>query len=115
MHFTHLHLHSEYSLVDGIVRIKSLVKQAKILGLQAVAITDLNNIFGFIKFYKAAMDAKIKPIIGAEVFIENKEDLTQPFRLLLLCQNNDGYLNLSKLLTKERFNFNINENTHIWK
>ncbi len=98
--FVHLHLHSEYSLVDGTVRIKQLVQQAKDLGMPAVAITDQQNLFGLVKFYRAAEQAGIKPIIGADVMIKSAEDSDQAARLVLLCQDRSGYLNLCTLLSR---------------
>jgi DNA polymerase III alpha subunit len=65
--FVHLRLHTEYSLVDGLIRIKSLVKQVVAAGMPAVAVTDMSNLFALIKFYKAALGAGIKPIVGVEV------------------------------------------------
>ena len=69
--FVHLHLHTEYSLVDGTVRIKSLVDRASELGMPAVAVTDQHNLFALVKFYRAAEAAGIKPIIGADVLIRS--------------------------------------------
>jgi DNA polymerase III alpha subunit len=67
--FVHLRLHTEYSLVDGLIRIKSLVKQVAAAGMPAVAVTDMSNLFALIKFYKAALGAGIKPIVGVEVWV----------------------------------------------
>ena len=98
--FVHLHLHTEYSLVDGTVRIKPLVQAVAKTGMPAVAITDQSNLFGMVKFYRAAMQAGVKPIIGVDVWVENKNDPNQPTRLVLLCQNHLGYLNLSRLVSR---------------
>ncbi|MGD8712486.1 MAG: PHP domain-containing protein, partial [Thiohalophilus sp.] len=98
--FVHLHLHTEYSLVDGLVRIKPLVKAAAKAGMPAVAVTDQCNLFGMVKFYKAAIAAGIKPIIGVDAWLYNEEDPNQPSRLVLLCQNNAGYLNLTRLVSR---------------
>jgi DNA polymerase III subunit alpha len=98
--FTHLHLHSEYSLVDGIVRIGPMLKALKAQGASAVAMTDQANLFGMVKFYKAARKAGIKPIIGSEIWLHNADEPSKPFCLVLLCQNNAGYLNLSRLLSR---------------
>ncbi|RRQ20042.1 DNA polymerase III subunit alpha [Thiohalobacter thiocyanaticus] len=98
--FVHLRLHTEYSLVDGIVRIKPLVKAARAAGMPAVAVTDQCNLFAMVKFYKAAIAAGIKPIIGVDLWLENPNDPNQPYRLTLLCQNNQGYLNLSELVSR---------------
>jgi DNA polymerase-3 subunit alpha len=98
--FVHLHLHTEYSLVDGTVRIKKLVENARALGMPAVAVTDQQNLFGLVKFYRAAEAAGIKPVIGADVMLNSAEEPTQVARLVLLCQNQQGYLNLCQLLTR---------------
>ena len=68
--------------------------------MRAIALTDLSNVFGAVKFYKAATSKKIKPIIGSDVWLENESNRDQPYRLLLLCQSQKGYLNLSKILSK---------------
>ena len=98
--FVHLHLHTEYSLVDGTVRIKPLVETARRLGMPAVAVTDQQNLFALVKFYRAAEYAGIKPIIGAEVLMNSLEEPGQASRLVLLCQNRIGYLNLCQLITR---------------
>ncbi len=98
--FVHLRLHSEYSIADGIVRIDEAVKAAKGDAQPALALTDLSNVFGLVKFYKAARGAGIKPVAGCDVFITNDEARDHPFRLLLLCQSHAGYLRLCELLTQ---------------
>ncbi len=98
--FVHLHLHSEYSLVDGTVRIKPLIEKALELGMPAIAITDQNNLFGLVKFYRAAEAAGIKPIIGADVLLRYPDSPDQVSRLVLLCQSRTGYLNLCELLSR---------------
>lgn len=98
--FVHLRVHSEFSVVDGIVRIPDLIKRVAKLGQPAVALTDLSNLFGLIKFYKGARGAGIKPIAGCDVWLSNDDDPAKPFRLLLLVRNHQGYLNLCELLTK---------------
>jgi DNA polymerase-3 subunit alpha len=98
--FIHLRLHSEYSIADGIVRIPEAVAVAKQDAMPALALTDLNNVFGLIKFYQEARKSGIKPIIGCDVFVSNPAERDQPFRLLLLCQSNAGYLRLCDLLTQ---------------
>ena len=98
--FVHLRLHSEYSIADGIVRVSEAVEAAKRDAMPALALTDLNNTFGLVKFYLAARSKGLKPIMGADVFISNEADRDQPFRLLLLCQSNAGYLRLCELLTR---------------
>ena len=98
--FVHLRLHSEYSVVDGIVRIDDAVAAAAADGMPALALTDLSNVFGMVKFYKAAREAGIKPIIGCDVWLTNQTDRDKPFRVLLLAQNHAGYLRLCTLLTR---------------
>jgi len=98
--FVHLRLHSEYSLSDGIVRLDELVKAAAQDGMPAVAVTDLANMFGAVKFSQAAVKAGIKPILGGDVWIDDPDERNKPYRLLLLCQNHAGYLNLNHLLTR---------------
>ena len=98
--FVHLHLHSEFSLSDGIVRIDELVAATKDAGMPAVAVTDLANLFGAVKLCQTAVKAGVKPIIGSDVWLENTADRNKPQRLVLLCQNAQGYLNLNQLLTR---------------
>ena len=98
--FVHLHLHSEYSIVDGLVRIDALVKTVAELGMTAVAITDQVNLFAAVKFYQAALAAGIKPIIGASIDLANPNSPKQAHRCVLLCQNAVGYQNLTRLLTR---------------
>ncbi|MEY3884253.1 MAG: hypothetical protein RIS87_28 [Pseudomonadota bacterium] len=98
--FVHLRCHSEYSIVDGIVRIDDYIKQAVADKIPALALTDLSNLFGAIKFYKAARSKGVKPIIGCDIWLENTENRDQPSRLLLLCQSQAGYLLLCQLLSR---------------
>jgi len=98
--FVHLRLHSEYSIADGMVRIDEAVAAARADGMPALALTDLSNTFGLIKFYKAARGKGLKPVIGCDVFISNDTDRDRPQRLLLLCQSNAGYLLLCRLLSR---------------
>jgi len=98
--FIHLRCHSEYSIADGIVRIPDYTKRAEGEGMPALALTDMSNIFGAVKFYKAAIEKGIKPIIGCDIWIENLLNRDQPSRSLILCQSQSGYLNMSKLISK---------------
>ncbi len=98
--FIHLNLHTEYSLIDSIVRIKPLMQQLSENGMRACAITDFCNLFAAIKFYKAALAYGIKPIIGCDLQYSNPCFDKQLSRVILLCQNEEGYLNLSKLVSK---------------
>lgn len=99
-HFIHLRLHSEYSIVDGLVRIDDAVKAAAQDQQPALAITDLSNLFGMLKFYKAARGKGVKPIIGCDVWITNDAQRDRPARLLLFAKNHTGYLQLCELLTQ---------------
>ena len=96
--FVHLRLHTEYSLVDGLIRIKSLVKQVATAGMPAVAVTDMSNLFALIKFYKAALSAGVKPIVGVEIWVQRPGG--EPSRLVLLCQNLEGYRHLTRLVSR---------------
>ena len=98
--FVHLRLHSEYSIVDGAVRIDDAITAVVKDQMGALALTDLSNVFGLVKFYQAARKEGIKPIIGSDVWITNAADRDKPFRLQLLVKNHQGYLNLCELLTK---------------
>ncbi|QAU23516.1 DNA polymerase III subunit alpha [Dyella sp. M7H15-1] len=99
LRFAHLHLHSEYSLVDSTIRIKALVAASVQAGAPAVALTDECNMFALVKFYKACSAAGIKPIGGCDLWISSADD-PRPWRLTMLCQNRDGYLNLSRLVSR---------------
>jgi DNA polymerase-3 subunit alpha len=98
--FVHLRLHTEYSFSDGIVRIKPLLARARELGMPAVAITDVANLFGMVKFYRAALDAGVKPIVGADLWLRGAGGGEQPSLLTLLCQDRTGYRNLCEILTE---------------
>ena len=98
--FVHLRCHSEYSIVDGIVRIDDYVKQAMADQMPALALTDLSNLFGAIKFYKTARGKGIKPILGCDIWLENTMNREQPTRALLLCQTHAGYLLLCQLISR---------------
>ena len=98
--FIHLRLHSEYSVTDGIVRLNDAVARAVACGMPALALTDLVNFFGLVKFYSAARGKGVKPILGCDVFIANEGDPDRPCRLLLLCRSRQGYLQLCELLSR---------------
>ncbi len=98
--FVHLRMHSEYSVTDGIVRIDDAVARARADGMPALALTDTANLFGMVKFYKAARAAGVKPVIGADCWIQNPADREKPSRLLLLCASHAGYLRLCELLSR---------------
>ena len=126
--FVHLHVHSEYSLLDGACRIKRLVSRAKELGMDTVAITDHGNVYGAVEFYNECKRQDIKPIIGCEVYVaprtrfdkEGRLD-SSPYHLILLCKNEQGYRNLCKLVSiasiegfygKPRIDFSLLEIYH---
>ena len=103
--FTHLHLHTEYSLLDGACRIEGLMQRVKALGQTAVAITDHGVMYGCVDFYKAAKKAGVKPIIGCEVYVATRTRFDKVNRidgsnhLVLLCKNETGYKNLIKMVS----------------
>ncbi|WP_040725214.1 DNA polymerase III subunit alpha [Thiomicrorhabdus sp. Kp2] len=96
--FVHLHVHSEYSVVDSTLGIKPLISLIKGCEQPAMALTDQNNLFALVKYYGAAMGAGIKPIIGADVLIEDES--AEVSKVVLLCQNPQGYLNLSHIISQ---------------
>ncbi|NBB08326.1 DNA polymerase III subunit alpha [Pseudomonas sp. SLFW] len=98
--FVHLRMHTEYSLVDGLVRVKPLVKALTGLNMPAVAVTDQNNLCSLVKFYKAAMGAGIKPICGADIWLAGRDKDAPLSRLSLLVMNPKGYLNLTELISR---------------
>jgi len=98
--FVHLRLHSEYSVSDGIVRLDQAVARAAGDGMPALALTDLANLFGLVKFYGAARAAGVKPVIGADCWLQNPGERDKPLRLLLLCSARGGYLRLCDLLSR---------------
>ncbi len=102
--FVHLHLHSEYSLLDGSTRINLLPQRVKELGMEAVALTDHGNMYGAIAFYKACKDIGIKPILGCEVYISEKDmsikdKSNKRYHLILLAENNEGFKNIMKIVS----------------
>jgi DNA polymerase-3 subunit alpha len=98
--FVHLHLHTEYSIVDSVVRVKDLMAAAAEAQMPAVAMTDQGNLFAMVKFYRAARRRGLKPIVGAETWLLGPRDEAGPSRLLLLCRDIGGYQNLARLLTR---------------
>ena len=107
LRFVHLRLHSEYSITDGTVRLDvgknhdcPPVLRAAEYGMPALALTDLSNLFGLVKFYQAARGKGIKPVFGCDVFVSNKIDPDRPYRLLLLCRNHRGYLQLCEIISR---------------
>lgn len=108
MNFTHLHVHTEYSLLDGSNKIKEYVARVKELGMNAAAITDHGVMYGVIDFYRAAHEVGIKPILGCEVYVapgsrfdkDNSQSEDRYYHLVLLAENNQGYANLTKIVSK---------------
>ncbi|VAW98839.1 DNA polymerase III alpha subunit [hydrothermal vent metagenome] len=98
--FVHLHLHTEYSLVDGLTRIKPLASAVAAAGMPAVALTDQSNLFAMVKFYRAMMAVGLKPIIGVDIWVQDPDSASQLSRLVLLSQNMTGYHNLTELISK---------------
>ena len=108
--FVHLHVHTEYSLLDGAIRIGDLLSRAKDLGMPAVAITDHDSMYGAVTFYRAALDMGIKPIIGCEVYVaegdmdddkaHERREKGGGYHLVLLAKNQKGYKNLINLVSK---------------
>lgn len=129
MNFTHLHVHTEYSLLDGSGKIKEMVRQAKALGMDSLAITDHGVMYGVIDFYKACITEDIRPIIGCEIYVapnsrfdrEPKASDERYYHLVLLAENNTGYQNLMKIVSvgftegyyyKPRVDYEILEKYH---
>ena len=106
MSFTHLHVHTEFSMLDGLSRIEKLVARARELGMDSLAITDHGGMYGVVDFYSACKAAGIKPIIGCELYVapgkhtERHANDKNPYHLTVLAQNNTGYKNLMQLVTK---------------
>ncbi|WP_342630640.1 DNA polymerase III subunit alpha [Marinobacter alkaliphilus] len=97
--FVHLRVHSEYSMVDGLVRVKPLISRVAELGMPAVGLTEQSNMCSLVRFYKAAMGAGVKPIIGADLWLENPDEPENPFRLTLLARDEKGYLHLTEIIS----------------
>ncbi|HKK57610.1 DNA polymerase III subunit alpha [Marinobacter sp.] len=98
--FVHLRVHSEYSMVDGLVRVKPLINRVAELGMPAVGLTEQSNMCSLVRFYKAAMAAGVKPVIGADLWVDNPDEPENPFRLTLLARNQDGYRNLTEIVSR---------------
>ena len=98
--FIHLNLHTEYSLLDSTIRIKSLLAAAVKQQMPALVITDHNNLFALVKFYRAAMQRGVKPVIGAEILLQNPQNSKHPFHAILLCKDKQGYQNLTRIISR---------------
>ena len=98
--FVHLRLHTEFSLIDSVVRVPQLIEAVAAAGMPAVAVTDQRNLFAMVKFYRAALRAGIKPLVGVDLLVREEGERQAPSRLTLLCQSQDGYRNLARLITR---------------
>src|SRR5258708_3900694 len=98
--FVHLRLHTEYSLVDGIVRVPDLMAAVAAAGMPAIALTDQSNLFAMVKFYKEAQAAGVKPLIGVDAWIRDPPERAPPSRIFFFCQNLVGYRHLTQLVPR---------------
>jgi len=98
--FVHLRLHTEYSLIDSVVRVPELIEAVAAAGMPAVAATDQCNLFAMVKFYRAALAAGVKPIIGVDLLVRESADRQQPSRITLICQSQTGYHNATRLVSR---------------
>ena len=98
--FVHLRLHTEYSLLDGIVRVPELMAAVVQARMPAIALTDQSNLFAMVKFYKEAQAAGVKPLIGVDAWIREPGERAPPSRIVFLCQNLVGYRHLTQLVTR---------------
>ncbi|ORU89674.1 MAG: DNA polymerase III subunit alpha [Cycloclasticus sp. symbiont of Poecilosclerida sp. M] len=102
--FVHLRNHTEYSLADGLIRVKELVQRAADFSMPAIAVTDISNLFATVKFYRAAVNSGVKPIIGADVYVRDSSEQKSPYLITLLVMNKVGYLGLSELISDAYLN-----------
>src|SRR5215469_12852921 len=98
--FVHLRLHTEYSLIDSVVRVQELIDAVADSGMLAVAATDQSNLFALVKFYRAALARGVKPIVGVDLLVREPGERQQPTRITFLCQNQTGYLNATRLVSR---------------
>ena len=98
--FVHLRVHTEFSLVDGVVRVPALMKAVAEYGMPAVGLTDQSNLFAMVKFYSEAQKQGIKPIIGVDILLREVDERAEPSRLTLLAQDYEGYRNLTRLVSR---------------
>jgi DNA polymerase-3 subunit alpha len=98
--FVHLRLHTEYSLIDSVVRVPELIEAVAAAGMPAVAATDQSNLFAMVKFYRAALARGLKPIIGVDLLVREPGERQQPSRVTLICQNQTGYHNATRLVSR---------------
>ena len=98
--FVHLRVHTEYSLIDSVVRVPELVDAVAAGQMPAVAVTDQNNLFAMVKFYRAALGRGVKPVIGVDLLVREPGERQPVSRLTLLCQNQTGYGNITRLVSR---------------
>src|SRR5579871_2829848 len=98
--FVHLRLHTEYSLIDSVVRVPQLIESVVAAGMPAVAVTDQSNLFAMVKFYRAALARGVKPIIGVDLLMREPGERSLGHRLSLLCQSETGYRNITRLVSR---------------
>ena len=98
--FVHLRLHTEYSLSDSVVRVPELIAAVAAAGMPAVAVTDQSNLFAMMKFYREALKAGLKPLVGVDLLVREEGERQPPTRLTLLCQSPAGYRNLARLVSR---------------
>src|SRR3569832_1295408 len=98
--FVHLRVHTEYSLVNGVVRVKPLVNACAKAGMPAVAVTDQCNLFALVLFFLVVLAVGVLSLVGVDIWLHNEAEHNQPTRLVLLCQDRSGYLNLTRLISR---------------
>ena len=98
--FVHLRLHTEYSLIDSVVRVSELVDAVSAAGMPAVALTDQSNLFAMVKFYRAALAKGVKPVVGVDLLVKESGERAQPSKITLLCQSQSGYRNVTRLVSR---------------
>jgi DNA polymerase-3 subunit alpha len=111
--FVHLRLHSDFSMRDGLNKVKPIVSRLTELNMPAVALTDQMNMCGLVKYYGAAHGAGIKPIIGVDMWVRSDDSEDEMFRLVLLAQNNKGYANVTELISKAYLRGHVQERAMI--
>ena len=113
--FIHLHLHSQYSISDSLIRIRQLLEKTYECGMPSVSVTDKNNLFSLVKFYRESINYGIKPILGVDIDIENSFNSKILPSVVLLCKNTTGYKNLTKLITEGYLNLPENNKFYVSK
>ncbi|MGH8322643.1 MAG: PHP domain-containing protein, partial [Steroidobacteraceae bacterium] len=98
--FVHLRLHTEYSLIDSVVRVPELLEAVSAAGMAAIAVTDQSNLFAMVKFYRAALAQGVKPIVGVDLLVKEAGERATPSKIALLCQSQVGYRNVTRLVSR---------------